>query len=162
MDIKTAAAYIRVSTEDQTEYSPDAQLRELREYAAAHGMLLDDRFIYADEGISGRKADRRPAFMEMIRTAKLKEHPFDVVLVHKFDRFARSREDSVVYKAMLKRCGVDVVSIKEPIADGSYGGVMEAIYESFAEAYSINLGQEVKKGMTEKALRLHALHRSGR
>ena len=53
MDIKTAAAYIRVSTEDQTEYSPDAQLRELREYAAAHGMLLDDRFIYADEGLPG-------------------------------------------------------------------------------------------------------------
>ena len=153
MDLKTAAAYIRVSTDDQTEYSPDAQLRELREYAAAHGMLLDERFVYADEGISGRKAERRPAFMEMIRTAKLKEHPFDVVLVHKFDRFARSREDSVVYKAMLKRCGVDVISIKEPIAEGNYSGVMEAIYESFAEAYSINLGQEVKKGMTEKALR---------
>lgn len=153
MDIKTAAAYIRVSTEDQTEYSPDAQLRELREYANAHSMILDDRFIYADEGLSGRKADRRPAFQEMIRTAKLKEHPFDVILVHKFDRFARSREDSVVYKSMLKRCGVEVISIKEPLAEGSYGGVMEAIYESFAEAYSINLGQEVKKGMTEKALR---------
>ena len=152
-DLKLAAAYIRVSTEDQTEYSPDAQLRELREYAAAHGLLLDDRFIYADEGISGRKADKRPAFMEMIRTAKLPEHPFDVVLVHKFDRFARSREDSVVYKSMLKRCGVDVISIKEPIAEGSYASVMEAIYESFAEAYSINLGQEVKKGMTEKARR---------
>ena len=153
MTIKTAAAYIRVSTEDQTEYSPDAQLRELRDYAASHGMILDDRFIYADEGISGRKADRRPAFQEMIRTAKLKDHPFDVILVHKFDRFARSREDSVVYKSMLKRCGVEVISIKEPLAEGSYGGVMEAIYESFAEAYSINLGQEVKKGMTEKALR---------
>lgn len=153
MELKTAAAYIRVSTDDQAEYSPDAQLRELREYAGSHGLVLDDRFIYADEGLSGRKAERRPAFMEMIRTAKLKEHPFDVVLVHKFDRFARSREDSVVYKAMLKRCGVDVISIKEPIADGSYAGVMEAIYESFAEAYSINLGQEVKKGMTEKALR---------
>ena len=153
MEIKTAAAYIRVSTEDQTEYSPDAQLRELQEYASAHNMLLDDRFIYADEGISGRKADRRPAFLEMIRTARLPEHPFDVVLVHKFDRFARSREDSVVYKSMLKRCGVEVISIKEPIAEGSYASVMEAIYESFAEAYSINLGQEVKKGMTEKALR---------
>ena len=153
MTIKTAAAYIRVSTEDQTEYSPDAQLRELRDYAASHNMILDDRFIYADEGISGRKADRRPAFQEMIRTAKLKDHPFDVILVHKFDRFARSREDSVVYKSMLKRCGVEVISIKEPLAEGSYGGVMEAIYESFAEAYSINLGQEVKKGMTEKALR---------
>ena len=153
MEIKTAAAYIRVSTEDQTEYSPDAQLRELREYASSHSMILDDRFIYADEGISGRKADKRPAFQEMIRTAKLKEHPFDVILVHKFDRFARSREDSVVYKSMLKRCGVEVVSIKEPLAEGSYAGVMEAIYESFAEAYSINLGTEVRKGMTEKALR---------
>lgn len=153
MPIRTAAAYIRVSTEDQTEFSPDAQLRELREYAASHDLVLDDRFIYADEGISGRKAEKRPAFQEMIRTAKLKEHPFDVILVHKFDRFARSREDSVVYKSMLRRCGVDVVSIKEPIAEGNYSGVMEAIYESFAEAYSINLGQEVKKGMTEKALR---------
>ena len=153
MEIKTAAAYIRVSTEDQTEYSPDAQLRELREYASSHNMILDDRFVYADEGISGRKADKRPAFQEMIRTAKLKDHPFDVILVHKFDRFARSREDSVVYKSMLKRCGVDVISIKEPLAEGSYSGVMEAIYESFAEAYSINLGTEVKKGMTEKARR---------
>ena len=153
MPIRTAAAYIRVSTDDQTEYSPDAQLRELREWAAAHELVLDDRFIYADEGLSGRKAEKRPAFQEMIRTAKLKEHPFDVILVHKFDRFARSREDSVVYKSMLKRCGVEVISIKEPLADGSYAGVMEAIYESFAEAYSINLGQEVKKGMTEKALR---------
>ena len=153
MEYKTAAAYIRVSTDDQTEYSPDAQLRELQEYASAHNMLLDDRFIYADEGISGRKAERRPAFLEMIRTARLPEHPIDVILVHKFDRFARSREDSVVYKSMLKRCGVEVISIKEPIAEGSYSSVMEAIYESFAEAYSINLGQEVKKGMTEKARR---------
>lgn len=34
-EIRNAAAYIRVSTEDQTEYSPDAQLRELQDYAAA-------------------------------------------------------------------------------------------------------------------------------
>lgn len=151
--VKTAAAYIRVSTDDQTEYSPAAQLRELREYAADHRLLLDERYIYADEGISGRKAEKRPGFMKMISDARSKEHPFDVILVHKFDRFARSREDSVVYKAMLKRAGVEVVSIREPISEGNYAGVMEAIYESFAEAYSINLAQEVKKGMTEKALR---------
>lgn len=151
--IKIAAAYIRVSTDEQTEYSPAAQLREMREYAASHNLFLDERYIYADEGISGRKAEKRPAFMQMVADARSKDHPFDVILVHKFDRFARSREDSVVYKAMLKRAGVDVVSIREPIAEGNYAGVMEAIYESFAEAYSINLGQETKKGMTEKALR---------
>lgn len=150
---KIAAAYIRVSTDDQTEYSPAAQLRELKEYAFSHNMVLDERYIYADEGISGRRAEKRPAFMKMIGDAKSTPRPFDVVLVHKFDRFARSREDSIVYKSMLKRAGVDVISIKEPLAEGNYSGVMEAIYESFAEAYSINLGQEVKKGMTEKARR---------
>lgn len=151
MNVKNAAAYIRVSTEDQTEYSPDAQLRELRDYAAANGMLLVK--TYSDEGISGRRAEKRPGFMQMIADARSAAHPFDVILVHKFDRFARNREDSIVYKSMLKRSGVEVVSIKEPLSDGAYAGVMEAIYESFAEAYSINLGQEVRKGMTEKALR---------
>ncbi len=153
MKPKIAAAYIRVSTEDQTEFSPDAQRRELEAYARSHDLLLEEAHIYVDEGISGRQARRRPGFMAMIRAAREPEHPFDVILVHKYDRFARSREDSVVYKSMLRRCGVEVVSIKEPIAEGNYAGVMEAIYESFAEAYSVNLGQEVKKGMTEKALR---------
>ncbi len=152
-DIRIAAAYIRVSTEDQTEFSPAAQLRELQEYASSNSMILSSNHIYTDEGISGRKAEKRPGFMKMIADAKAKPRPFDVILVHKFDRFARSREDSIVYKSMLKRVGVEVISIKEPLAEGSYSGVMEAIYESFAEAYSINLGQEVKKGMREKALR---------
>ena len=151
--MQTAAVYLRVSTEDQTEYSPDAQLREMRQYADEHGIRIDERYIFSDEGISGRSAQKRQGFQEMIRTARRPDHPFSLILVHKFDRFARSREDSVVYKALLRRCGVTVVSVKEPISDGSYAGVMEAIYESFAEAYSINLSQEVKKGMTEKALR---------
>lgn len=151
--MKRAAAYLRVSTEDQTEYSPAAQLRELRDYAAAHDLLLEEAHIYADEGISGRSAQKRPAFLRMISDARSPAHPFDVILVHKFDRFARSREDSIVYKSMLRRAGVEVISIKEPLSEGNYSGVMEAIYESFAEAYSVNLGQEVRKGMTEKALR---------
>lgn len=150
---RIAAAYIRVSTDDQAEFSPAAQLRELREFAAGNALLLDERYIFSDEGISGRKAEKRPGFLRMIAEARSAAHPFDVILVHKFDRFARSREDSIVYKSMLKRAGVEVISIKEPLYDGSYSGVMEAIYESFAEAYSINLGQEVRKGMTEKALR---------
>lgn len=154
--LKNAAAYIRVSTDDQTEYSPDAQLNALKKYAAEHNMILLQNNIYADEGISGRKADKRPAFMKMIADAKSKEHPFDVILVHKFDRFARSREDSIVFKNLLKRdCGVSVVSITESIDDGGsgMGMLIEAISEAYAEFYSVNLSKEVKKGMTEKAKR---------
>jgi len=107
-----------------------------------------------DEGISGKRADKRPQFMQMIATAKTKPKPFDVILVHKFDRFARSREDSVVYKSLLKReAGVKVVSITESIEDDKFSVILEAMLEAMAEYYSLNLADEVKKGMTEKANR---------
>jgi len=95
------ACYIRVSTDDQTEFSPDAQLRAIKEYAKRNNIVLTKEHIYIDEGISGKRADKRPAFQLMIATAKSKPKPFDVILVHKFDRFARSREDSVVNKSLL-------------------------------------------------------------
>lgn len=151
-----AAAYLRVSTDDQAEYSPDAQLRALRAYAASNDMILPDSLVFSDEGISGRSADKRPAFQRMIAQAKAPDRPFSVILVHKFDRFARSREDSIVYKSLLQReCGVRVVSITETIDDGGsgVGMLIESISEAYAEYYSINLSKEVKKGMTEKARR---------
>lgn len=151
---KLAACYIRVSTEDQTEYSPDAQRRALEHYAKQHNFIILSDCIYIDAGVSGRRAEKRPAFMKMIGTAKTKDRPFDVILVHKFDRFARNREDSIVYKSMLrKQCGVQVISITESIEDDRMGVIMEAMLEAMAEYYSINLGDEVRKGMTEKALR---------
>ncbi len=152
--MQTAAFYIRVSTEDQTEYSPDAQRRALFEYAKRNHILISDEFIFTDEGISGRHAEKRPAFMQMIAMAKQKPRPFDLILVHKFDRFARSREDSIVYKSLLRReCGISVISITEHIEDDKFSVILEAMLEAMAEYYSLNLADEVKKGMTEKARR---------
>lgn len=152
--MKSAAIYIRVSTDDQVEYSPDAQLRALKSWARSNDYFIDQDHIYVDEGISGRRAERRPAFMAMISAAKQKPAPFEAILVHKFDRFARSREDSVVYKSLLrKECGVRVISITESIDDDKFSIILEAMLEAMAEYYSINLGEEVRKGMTEKARR---------
>lgn len=152
--MQKGACYIRVSTNDQTEFSPDAQLKAIRNYAKNNDILLDNDFIFVDEGISGRKADKRPAFQEMIKIAKSKPKKFDVILVHKFDRFARSREDSVVYKSLLKKeCNIKVVSITESIEDDKFSVILEAMLEAMAEYYSLNLSDEVKKGMTEKASR---------
>lgn len=147
-----AALYIRVSTEDQTEYSPAAQRKLLIDYAKKNGMKVMPQYIFVDEGFSGRNADKRPKFMQMIGTAKSKPKPFDVILVHKFDRFARNREDSIVYKSMLqKEHGIKVISITESIDDSPMSILLEAMLEAMAEYYSINLSKEVKKGMTEKA-----------
>lgn len=150
-----AAVYIRVSTDSQTEYSPDAQLKAIKEYAKKNNFEIDPKYIFKDEGISGRKAEKRPAFMQMIATAKTKpKSPFKAILIHKFDRFARNREDSIVYKSLLKReCSVDVISITEDFGDDKFSVILEAMLEAMAEYYSLNLSDEVLKGMTEKANR---------
>lgn len=149
--MRTAAAYIRVSTEDQVEFSPDSQLKAIRKYAKEHDLILPEEFVFADEGISGRKADKRPQFQRMIGTAKLKPKPFDVILLWKFSRFARNREDSIVYKSMLrKQCGIEVVSISEQLTEDKTSILIEALIEAMDEYYSLNLAEEVKRGMSEK------------
>ncbi|NLT14033.1 MAG: recombinase family protein [Clostridiales bacterium] len=151
---KIAAAYIRVSTDDQMEYSPDAQLFELRKYADYHGYIIPEEYIFIDEGITGRNTKKRDEFQRMIGTAKIKPKPFDAILLWKFSRFARNRTDAVVYKSMLRKdLGINVISISEPIGDDKMSILLEAIIEAMDEFYSINLSEEVKRGMTEKARR---------
>lgn len=94
----------------------------------------------------------------MIATAKIKPKPFDVILVWKYSRFARNREDSVVYKSMLrKQLNIDVVSVSEDVGNDKMSIIFEAMIEAMDEYYSINLAEEVKRGMTEKARRGGAL-----
>lgn len=154
---KRAAAYIRVSTDDQLELSPDSQLKEIRAFAERNGYAIDDEYIFHDDGISGTSAKRRPAFMEMIATAKKKPKPFDAIIVWKFSRFARSREDSIVFKSMLKKLGISVVSVSEPITDDKMSIIVEGLIESMDEYYSANLSEEVKRGMLEKFSRKQAM-----
>lgn len=152
--IQRAALYIRVSTDKQEDLSPDAQRRLLIDYAEKHQITIEEDYIFLENGISGKKAEKRPQFQRMIAAAKQKPRPFDVILVWKFSRFARNQEESIVYKSMLrKKCGIDIVSISEPIIDGPFGSLIERIIEWMDEYYSIRLSGEVMRGMTENAMR---------
>lgn len=147
-----AAAYIRVSTDDQMELSPDSQMAKIREYAAKNGLLLLSEYIFHDDGISGRAADKRPGFQQMIATAKDPSHPFDTIIVWKFSRFARNQEESIFYKSILRsKCKVDVVSVSEPLIAGPFGSLIERIIEWMDEFYSVRLAEEVKRSMTVNA-----------
>lgn len=150
---RIGAAYIRVSDERQDEYSPDSQLKKVREYAAKEGYMIPDEYVFYDDGISGRSVKKRDDFQRMIALAKEKTHPFDVIYVWKFSRFARNQEESMVLKNLLKKRGVSVVSVSEPIPDGHFGSLIERIIEWTDEYYLVNLGAEVMRGMTEKASR---------
>ena len=119
--MQIGAAYIRVSTDKQDEYSLDSQLQLIRDYGKAHDIIIPDEYVFCDDGISGRTAKKRPAFNEMIALAKAKEHPINCILLWKFSRFARNQEESIVYKSLLRKNNVQVISISEPIANDIFG-----------------------------------------
>ena len=149
-ELRYAYGYIRVSTHDQEEISPDSQENLLREYATRNNIVILK--IFSDLGISGRKAEKRPGFQEMVGLAKGSDHPVDLILVWKFSRFARNQEESIVYKSLLKKQhNVEVVSISEPLSDNPFGSLIERIIEWMDEYYSIRLSGEVFRGMKENA-----------
>ena len=152
--MNTAAIYIRVSTDMQTEYSPDSQIKLCYKYAKEHNIDILEEHIYQEDGISGRKADKRPEFQRMIYNAKQKPKPFNIILIYDFSRFARNKEEAVMYKSLLrKKLGIDVISITQPLTKGKESVILESMYEAMDEYYSLNLSENVKRGKMEKASR---------
>ena len=147
------AAYVRVSDERQDEYSPDSQLKKIREYAEKEGYLIPDEYVFYDDGISGKSVRLRESFNRMIALAKEKDHPFDRIYVWKFSRFARNQEESILYKNLLQKSGVSVKSVSEPLPEGHFSSLIERIIEWMDEFYLINLKGEVTRGMTERISR---------
>jgi DNA invertase Pin-like site-specific DNA recombinase len=98
---------------------------------------------YVDPGHTGR-TENRPAFQALAGDALAGR--FQAVLVHKFDRFARSRAVSATYKELLRKNGVRVISITEPTDDTPTSIIVEGMLEVVAEWYSVNLAQETRKG----------------
>lgn len=143
-----AVIYARYSSHSQREESIEGQLRVCYDYAAREGIQVLKE--YTDKAISGT-TDERPAFQQMIRESS--SHAFDVVLVYSVDRFARDRYDAATYRHELKRNGVRVVSVTQPISAEPEGILLESLLEGLAEYYSANLARGIKRGMHETALK---------
>jgi site-specific DNA recombinase len=145
--MKKAAAYARYSSDNQRDESIEGQIRAIREYCQNNNMQLVK--IYTDEARSAT-TDDRPGFLQMIQDSSL--GLFDVVVVHKLDRFSRDRYDSAFYKRQLKRNDVRLISVLENLDDSPESIILESVLEGMAEYYSRNLAREVMKGMKETAL----------
>lgn len=137
-----AVIYARYSSYNQTERSIEGQIEDCMSYAERMGYTVVGSYI--DRAKSGTDAEHRTDFQRMIADSGHKS--FDTVLVWKFDRFARNRYDSAVYKSKLKKNGVKLISINEQISNDPSGILMESIFEGMAEHYSANLSQNVKRG----------------
>jgi DNA invertase Pin-like site-specific DNA recombinase len=148
--IKRAIAYARFSSNNQREESIDAQLRAIREYCEKNGIVLVD--VFTDEAISG-KTDNRDDFQKMVKGVLKGRYDVDAILVHKFNRFARNKYDSALYKKRLREIGVRVVSVTQKIDDTPEGELLEGFLEVIDQYYSSNLSVEVRKGLKENALK---------
>lgn len=142
-----AVIYARYSSHNQREESIEGQLRECHDYAQKNGFVIIDEYI--DRALSG-KTDNRPSFQRLIKDSEKKQ--FEAVLMYTLDRFARNRYDSAIYKAKLKKNGVRVVYVKQPMPDTPEGIILESVLEGYAEYYSENLSRNIKRGMHENAL----------
>jgi len=145
-----AALYARVSSEEQVEgYSIDAQRRAFQKLAADRQWEAYREYI--DEGKSARtdNIDKRPAFKEMMEDTLARK--FDVLVVHKLDRFSRNLRVTLEYCDKLSKARVDFLSINEQMDFTTPSGrVHLAMSGAFAQFYSDNLSQETKKGWHER------------
>lgn len=147
--MKTAIGYCRYSSVLQDETSIEAQQEAINRYAQKEGVHLAAWFI--DRETSG-KTDDRADFLKMISLIKSGAIKPDYCLVHKMDRFARNRYDSIVYKREIRRKGIAYVAVDQPIDISTPEGVlMEGMLESIAEYYSLNLATETMKGLKVNA-----------
>lgn len=134
-----AVAYVRYSSNNQSETSIEAQLQAIEEFAKQNGYVIVE--VYVDRAKSG-KSDERPEFQRMIADAKNKK--FDIVIVHKFDRFSRDLYDTLSYEKILKENNIKLLSVSETFPDGPAGVLGKGIMGVINEWYLANLKDEIK------------------
>jgi len=139
------AAYCRVSTDDE---------EQLTSYEAQQNYYTDKIMtnqdwtmagIFADEGITGTSARKRPEFLRMIRLCKQKK--IDIILTKSISRFARNTVDCLNYIRALRELGIAVIFEKENIntleADSE---ILITMLGAFAQAESESISANVRWG----------------
>lgn len=122
-----AALYARFSSDNQREESIDAQARAIQDYATRNNLQIVRTFV---DRAKSATSDKRPEFQRMIEASALRT--FDVIIVHKLDRFSRDKYDFVHYKRILKTNDVRLVSVLENLDDSPESLILESVLEGMA------------------------------
>jgi DNA invertase Pin-like site-specific DNA recombinase len=139
---RTAALYVRVSTDGQTV---ENQVRELKQIAERRGWEITQ--TYNDAGISGAKGrDQRPGLDQMLKDASRRR--FDVVMAWSIDRLGRSLADLLTTIEELEACGVDLFLEQQAIDTTTPAGrLMFQVCGAFAEFERSIIRQRVRLGL---------------
>ena len=143
---KIAVVYARYSSSGQKEQSIDGQIAAAQKYAELKGYTIIHEYV--DRAMTGR-SDNRDDFQRMLSDTAKKS--FGVIIVWKVDRFGRNREEITFNKYRCKKNGVRVEYVAENMPDGPESVILESVLEGMAEYYSLQLSQNVKRGLLENA-----------
>lgn len=142
--------YIRVSTDEQAVEgkSPETQKRKLTRYAKEKGYRIATAEPFTDEGFSGSN-DNRPGLRDML--VYIQENDVDRVLVVDTDRFARNEQLHFALKAILKRFGVVLESLNQPMIDETpEGAFLDTILAGVNALYPKITGRKTAMTLSEK------------
>ena len=142
------AAYCRVSTDDEEQKtSYEAQIGYYTE-KINQNPEWQMAGIFADEGISGTQAKKRPEFLKMIRLCR--QRKIDIILTKSLSRFARNTVDSLGYIRELRALGIAVISEKENINTlTAESEMLITIMSCFAQAESESISKNVSWGVRQ-------------
>jgi site-specific DNA recombinase len=140
------AIYVRVSTDDQTDFSPDAQEKRCRELARLRGLV--DVSIFRDEGWSGKNLER-PAMREML--ALVESGQIANVVVWKWDRLTRDTGDGSLLTKLFVEHGVKLFSVGEGelVMDSAAGRMQIGVHGVFAQFYRDSIIENTKMGQRQ-------------
>ena len=133
--------YRRVSTNNGQD--PEVQSREIREYCERRGWKLADEYV--DVGISGAK-ERRPELDRLVADAHRRR--FDVVIVWRFDRFARSVSHLLRALETFRALGIEFVSLSEQVDTTTpTGNMIFTVLGAVAELERSLIAERVRAGL---------------
>jgi len=144
-----ALIYCRVSTEDQAKegYSLEAQEKFCSRYAQDNGYQVAG--VFRDEGKSATTLDR-PALKDLLAQCQ-QDKSVNAVLVQETDRLARNTKDHLTIRAILKKAGIKLISVAQPMLDDSpEGNMIDTILASVNQFQSDINSRKTKKGLQEK------------
>ena len=145
--MKSCVAYMRYSTDNQTENSIEYQRAAIKEYCNRTGLTLLQEFV--DEAHSATNV-QRPEFQRMMKEA-MNGPDWETIIVYDLSRLFRNVTDAAFYKSKLNDMGIKIISVSEPLPDSDEGWLTETFTDTLNEYYIRQNKRKTHAGMTVKA-----------
>ena len=156
IDLLCTALYCRVSTNSNEQYTSYETQKAVYtdKIRSEPGWTMAG--IYADRGISGTQAERRPEFLRMVQDCE--DGKIDAVICKSVSRFSRNTLDAVNYIRQLRDLGIRLIFEKEGIdTDNEYSEMLITVLAAFAQEESHSHSENVKWGKRKRVQKGHAL-----